>query len=812
MGRSIYLDYSWLPEKLRAGIAKLENYDPKTGPNDFKLTREDVARLGWEKYQQIIAIIAGHSGVPANGVYPFVIFSPTGETYLMSKETKCKKESCYKIFDKRGTYVQNVYIDSKTKQITKPGTVQSFLASEYCFDLKRQKKVCPIVPKTKGIEKYAYKNTLGFRVFDKTPKRNPSWTMLTSDKEEAITGKIVGDKLHLTLPKWGFPKGDNVDRVLIIDGKIYQFNGQHVIVPASAKNIEYRASDKYGNATQIGLVALRIDKDTLYFMKLPENDSQKQEVYREYVSRLVKLGYNVRLYPKPGYRLLEKLLYLYKDKIFGEPPKKKEDVWIPYLANKGYFKNDFENKGMPYAVRVTNWLSGEDAYFKTTKNRAEIKNVYKEMIAHCVSYTAKQVTPFSKLPSDKRVPTMFLRATHKPQFSKIPADTIFNIFFTSDLAWRKYAFESGGGKNVLILNKKVAELTNSPIKLRGRVSIISVRLPKIWTKEPAGAKRTMSTRLSRIVSPGSKMIVDKYGNTIIFTRKLLPQYAVLYGASYQMGILPNAKSKKSNRLNVDLSGFGLGEIKDLLEVEAHPPISKVGRDKQYEFYAQKEYKSKLLDDIVRQIEVTEQDFGLPPGGAATGIRIVEDEERNASVRIASPTEIEIYRGALATREGFTSIGMHEMLHVIDMKFGISKTPTFREFWRIIHEKYPQFLVWVAEHNLSPREQGGHPWDNPAEFFASLLVSQMHPNLALRLQQSDPKMVSIYISSLNIVKSILNELAAKKKIRADAIIFKKIDKMIEIAGNVKHTAPVKWNYHPTPWKPPKQAGYSLLLKK
>lgn len=76
-----------------------------------------------------------------------------------------------------------------------------------------------------------------------------------------------------------------------------------------------------------------------------------------------------------------------------------------------------------------------------------------------------------------------------------------------------------------------------------------------------------------------------------------------------------------------------------------------------------------------------------------------------------------------------------------------------------------------------------------ELFASIGVSQFHPNLKGRLEQSSKEFVKLYIKTWKTIDKILLELVKKKKLPANAPIFKTINNSIKVASTVKHEKPI-----------------------
>lgn len=132
-------------------------------------------------------------------------------------------------------------------------------------------------------------------------------------------------------------------------------------------------------------------------------------------------------------------------------------------------------------------------------------------------------------------------------------------------------------------------------------------------------------------------------------------------------------------------------------------------------------------------------FGVPMETCVQQAVILESDFRNAHFHPYDPHSIrfqdEILRGT--TVEQQKTVSRHETIHLVDELLDLSKESIIQRTWSMqmdsfnrenVNKNDEHFLTAVKESNWLPEQMGigGHPWDNPAEWTATLINSLQHP--------------------------------------------------------------------------------------
>ena len=219
------------------------------------------------------------------------------------------------------------------------------------------------------------------------------------------------------------------------------------------------------------------------------------------------------------------------------------------------------------------------------------------------------------------------------------------------------------------------------------------------------------------------------------------------------------------RFNLDLSAFKLGRFHHILKPLVHSIVAKAGTNGDYYVVSTQKYPfldtlyRKEIDSFTKQAAKIEEEWGFREGELMRLLYVVACVDENAHVRPTNPSIVIMCNSTLENLEGRPFITSHELAHVLDVSYGITKNGWLRTIYNSMtnYSEGRKFFRYIAEHNFLPCKRTGHPWDNVEELFASLVNSIRHPSWYKKIKEADAITKNIYLLSL---AAIYHDLAAK----------------------------------------------------
>jgi hypothetical protein len=132
---------------------------------------------------------------------------------------------------------------------------------------------------------------------------------------------------------------------------------------------------------------------------------------------------------------------------------------------------------------------------------------------------------------------------------------------------------------------------------------------------------------------------------------------------------------------------------------------------------------------------------------------------------------------------FDKVTWHEASHSLDLYFKITQSVEWMALYEEIKTKVPNFFLFIAESNFLPTA-GGHPHDNAAELFASVISSLTHPDIVRGLQdraglKPDRHYVGQYLKTLRVLIQVLADRVGAKAPIVDNVrkVAEQVEKML-----------------------------------
>jgi len=150
-------------------------------------------------------------------------------------------------------------------------------------------------------------------------------------------------------------------------------------------------------------------------------------------------------------------------------------------------------------------------------------------------------------------------------------------------------------------------------------------------------------------------------------------------------------------------------------------------------------------------------------------------DKNAYYSLTNKNAITIQDEMLSVEpETLKDIGFHETSHLVDY-LGDTQISEgeIKKFWdnKTYDRKTSTFFTEINESNFSQgSHSGGHSQDNPAELFASYVVSLRHPKWESRIEQQTADFKRDYLELTN---ATIRDLESSKQIPEEAPVFKEL---------------------------------------
>lgn len=212
---------------------------------------------------------------------------------------------------------------------------------------------------------------------------------------------------------------------------------------------------------------------------------------------------------------------------------------------------------------------------------------------------------------------------------------------------------------------------------------------------------------------------------------------------------------KPPAFEMDLSAFGVGKFNHIFRPQVHAVTSTAGENGEYLITSTEKYP--YLDEIHRDdirafADVAgrvETEWGFYRGELMNSMYVVACTKWNAHVQATNPTTVIACDSALKRRDEFSYLVPHELAHTLYSSFIRGRYRATLGAYNFLRGSADgrEFFRYIAEQNFLPDADGGHPWQNADELFASVLTSLDHPDWIAKVSSSDPKMQRLYLLSL-----------------------------------------------------------------
>lgn len=325
---------------------------------------------------------------------------------------------------------------------------------------------------------------------------------------------------------------------------------------------------------------------------------------------------------------------------------------------------------------------------------------------------------------------------------------------------RSLPVEWGTFNNPVVYSVTTSDLKKRPIIIRGEVFSLEIKIPR----------RLEGTQLTPKIREARKELRDKYGNYIMVEedgKEIGTKIFVLLKPERSRE--PKEDTTKYQPIHIDFSKWvpALGDLRDIAMVEVQRPKTFVGPDNVYAVYShfsEKKWRQArhTLPKIEAELVEIEKSFGLKPGTVVDSVLFQDSREVNASVLCSDPKTVRIHAEMLESFGNWEHTAWHEAAHALDHYFQISNEADWKKLYEEIKNNFSQsnFFLFIAETNFLP-DVGGHPWDNPAELFATVMVSLTHPDLLKGLEprcnlHPDKSYVEKYAEVLHVLLNVLGK--------------------------------------------------------
>ncbi|MBP9828399.1 hypothetical protein KBC55_04610 [Patescibacteria group bacterium] len=290
--------------------------------------------------------------------------------------------------------------------------------------------------------------------------------------------------------------------------------------------------------------------------------------------------------------------------------------------------------------------------------------------------------------------------------------------------------------------------------------------------------------------------LDKHGNAIFINRQMNPS-----GSSYEEKIsyFPQLfrEAESSDPLGVKFDVSTVANIPDVSDLVAHPTYALVGRSADVPIYN----TSKLSDqELVHIVSDYSSSFnkGIQESSALFGleadflkhISIASEGRRNAhawqdTVIISAENFLpkidnsDIGQNEPSSLDNIEDIVKHEILHIIDAKFGISSSSAMQKvFLSSPHDT----LHALSEEafNAEPSIYGGHAGDSATELFASVVNGLDDERWEQQVLALQPHQRDAYFLTIFALKKTLD---ANKDIHIESPIRALLEKRCEYVSKI-----------------------------
>lgn len=215
-------------------------------------------------------------------------------------------------------------------------------------------------------------------------------------------------------------------------------------------------------------------------------------------------------------------------------------------------------------------------------------------------------------------------------------------------------------------------------------------------------------------------------------------------------------SLDSDKMVLDLAGVGMGKFSHIIRSQAHYAITRIGPNDDYGLVITPKYPAyydihrQYLDEIGLQLARTEAAWGFKAGTISQVVYVVPCMEDNAEVRPTNPSTVLICDNTVQRVFEDRHIVSHEFFHLLDFTSHAIKGGRLADMFHQLEASYDgqAFLRLIAERNFFfPNSFGGHPWDSPMEFLATLLNSLNHPEWEKMIDITREGLLRLYLDSL-----------------------------------------------------------------
>ena len=309
-----------------------------------------------------------------------------------------------------------------------------------------------------------------------------------------------------------------------------------------------------------------------------------------------------------------------------------------------------------------------------------------------------------------------------------------------------------------------------PLSVNGSVEELSLLVPL--------ANLPVAERIG-IFWKGISYFKDKYENNIIITEA--PSYLSFkeelakVSIRFKIPFTDTPTDQFKVPLSFDLTQIGMGEIRNLFQVNNNQPVGTFGNWKIYS-----DDKTLEVETITNQLQgiangskrITDL-FGISNESIISRIYVSSTNDNEFEVKARSPEVIFIENNPDASSTENSIVGAHETLHAMDLALGRVSEGKIRALWEELSKDHQDFLSAISEDNFLPgSRKTGHAWESEHEFFASFCNSLLHPQLENALAHATPEFRALYMRTLKVVKKELISAG----VPASAAIINKIERV------------------------------------
>lgn len=327
------------------------------------------------------------------------------------------------------------------------------------------------------------------------------------------------------------------------------------------------------------------------------------------------------------------------------------------------------------------------------------------------------------------------------------------------------------GISLKLTREKLHRSGFSPLEIRGQVKDITLS-QDIAVRE-RGPDTINDEKISELFTDRYGNLVHKYFVTFLgqderIAKKVLRVYPpIVFGES-------ESPETENREVALDLSPFGLPDIRGYLHRMVENPLGRVGTERQYGIYTNMDH-DMVWEQFVEHfpqlgsgIASAERLFGFKPGTHARNIYIVNAKAANAFFHKKDPGTVVFHNELLMQIPKSTHIGTHEALHLLDHRYNISGG--LLASLHISLQEHPWFLEEINEKTFLPEaeEVGGHAADNEQEFLASFINSLLHQDWKHVVTSRTPEFQRLYLATH---RSLLQRLEEIEELDKNAPILK-----------------------------------------